>query len=463
LTRFFVPSSPMKNGGWAPFLAWPEHCFETGAWPDILRRQEKNLHAAPAIAPVMIGNTVPQIGTPASAGGDETFRQMLRSVHEADEAATSPGASDDQAMVIPKQVAQPSSGPPPAMAALLSSSSQGTKPARFQSAVSFANAARDGIVGPTAATAPGLGKAAAGAGAVPAAPLTPLPEAFAEVPVSHPQAVAISGAPETGASAFALPAEAAGFSAAGDTVVSSVAWVTRLARGAAPAKDAAISSTSKINLHLPAGSSSAGSATTAAGSTSWPHAIPAQTVVEADTGASSLNPISTVSKSAVSALPRFAQSSPDVGTPAEQRSASSPKSGVGILAASTPAVQTPIVPAAVAPTPAQTAALRAASTFGGPPDSISPTYKSPAMVGPTSIGLANAVPTSVVPAAAVRPTAVPAALPGDVPRDRRPWADRRRYRTTHRVPGARGSYWSTYSCACAIGGRWEICRCPGCG
>ena len=172
------------------------------------------MNAAPAIAPVLIGNPVPQVAIPASAGSDETFGQMLQSVHKAGEVATSPGASDDLAMVLPRQVTrQPSSGPPPAMAALLSNSSQGTKPARFQSAGNFANAAQDGV-GPAVATAPGLGVAAIGAGAVPAAPLTPLPEAVPEVPVLRPQAVAISGAPEAGASAFASPAEAAGLSAA---------------------------------------------------------------------------------------------------------------------------------------------------------------------------------------------------------------------------------------------------------
>ena len=379
------------------------------------------MNAAPAIAPVLIGNPVPQVGIPASAGSDETFGQMLRSVHEAGEAAASPGASDDPAMVLPRQVAtQPSSGPPPAMAALLSNSSQRTTTPLYQNAVSFANAAHDGV-GPAVATAPGLRMAATGAGAVPAAPLTPLPEAFPEVPVLPPQAVAISSAPETGASAFASPAGAAGLSTADDLVASSSARGTRLRPGAPPAKDAATPLTPKTNLHLPAGPTSVASAITATGSTSLPHEIPAQTVAEAHTTTSSLNailtvPVVAVSKAAVSrliaaALPRLAQSSPDVGTLAGQGSASSPRSTVPILAASTPAAQTPVLPAAVAPTSTLAAALEAASTLAGSLDSISPTSKSPATVGPASIGRSNVATTSVVPASAVRRTAVPAAVP----------------------------------------------------
>ena len=360
------------------------------------------MHAALAIAPVILGNAVPQIGIPASVGGDETFGHMLRSV-EADEAATNPDARVDVAIVTPKHLAVPrSSGPPVALPALLPSFSQGTKPARIQMAVSSADA--DGIVGPATATAPVLGEAATAAGAVPAAPVAPGPEAFPAMPVVRPQAVAISGATETGASADASPAEAAGVSAAGGSVASF---------GAAPGKDAATPSPPEINLPLPLWPTSIASATAAGGSTPLPRAVSAPTADEARTLSAALT-VSAVaaSKPAVStlnvlaALPRRTPSSPDVGTPVSERSASSsstaPISTVRIPPASTPVAQRPIPPAAVAPTPTLAAALGAASILGGSLDSVSPSFKSPAIVGPTSIGRATAVPTSVVPAVAVR-------------------------------------------------------------
>jgi hypothetical protein len=335
------------------------------------------LHAALAIAPVTLGNAVPQIGIPASVGGDETFGQMLRSV-EADEAASNPDAPVDVAMVTPKHLAVPcSSGPPVDLPALLPSFSQGTKPARIQMAVSSADAAYDGIVGPVTATAPVLGEAATGAGAVPAAPVAPAPEAIPAVPVVRPQAVTISGAPETGASADTSPAEAAGLSAAGDSVASF---------GAAPGKDAATPSPPKINLPLPLWPTSIASATAAGGSKPLPREVSAPTPDEARTLSAALT-VSAVaaSKAAVStlnvlaALPRRTQSSPDVGTPVSERSASAsstaPISTVRIPPASTPVAQRPIPPAAVAPIPTLAAALGAASVLVGSLDSVSPTLK----------------------------------------------------------------------------------------
>jgi hypothetical protein len=219
---------------------------------------------------------------------------MLRSV-EADEAASNPDAPVDVAMVTPKHLAVPcSSGPPVDLPALLPSSSQGTKPARIQMAVSSADAAYDGIVGPATATAPVLGEAVTGAGAVPAAPVAPAPEAISAVPVVRPQAVTISGAPETGASADISPAEASGVSAAGDSVASF---------GAAPGKDAATPSPPEINLPLPLGPTSIASATAAGGSTPLPRAVSAPTADEARTLSAVLT-VSAVaaSKAAVSTL-----------------------------------------------------------------------------------------------------------------------------------------------------------------
>ncbi len=279
------------------------------------------MHAALAIAPAIIGNTVPQIAIHTSVRGDGTFGQMLRSAHEADGAVTSLSVPNNPAMMIPERLEERRvSGSPMELPALLSNSSQGTKPARVQRAVGLADGTHDGIVEPAAAIASASGEAAAGAGAFFVAPLNPLPEAVPGMPGVRPRAIVVSGAPATGAAALASPAEGAGLPAAGDSVASP---------GAAPEGDAETALSPKINPLSPGASASSASATT-------------PEVAESASGAF------------VNILPRPAQSSHDVGMAVGQRSASSsstaPRSTIGIPAASMTAAHTSNLLAAVVPT-----------------------------------------------------------------------------------------------------------------
>jgi flagellar hook-length control protein FliK len=95
LTRLFLPGDGLCLAVRRGFRLGPNIAWWDVARPDVFRRQERELHAAIAIAPVDIGSAVPQAAASAAqATGDDVFGQVLRSVQDA---ADSPGGSQSVA------------------------------------------------------------------------------------------------------------------------------------------------------------------------------------------------------------------------------------------------------------------------------------------------------------------------------------------------------------------------------